>query len=58
MSADDALTERYLRAFRSQLGVEVIATLPTPLRAYGLPPSTLHTYHGPTFYYLARTRWN
>jgi hypothetical protein len=50
--ANDPYTRHYLKLITDQLGMRMIAELPSPFEASGLPPSTLYTYHALHYYYF------
>lgn len=50
--ANDTYTRHYLSLADKELGMRIIAELPSPFQANGLPPSTLYTDHAPQFFYL------
>jgi hypothetical protein len=50
--ANDTYTPYYISLAIKELGMRVIAELPSPFQANGLPPSTFYTYHAPQYFYL------
>jgi 4-amino-4-deoxy-L-arabinose transferase-like glycosyltransferase len=50
--ANDKYTRNFIALACRDLGLRVIAQLPSPFQANGLPPSTLYTYHAPEYFYL------
>ena len=52
--ANDLYTEHYIERAAGELGMKVIARIPSVFQANGLPPSTLYTYHEPELIYLMR----
>jgi 4-amino-4-deoxy-L-arabinose transferase-like glycosyltransferase len=50
--ANDSYSRNYVASACRELGLRVIAELPSPFQANGLPPSTLYTYHAPHYFYL------
>ena len=50
--ANDTYTRHYISLAVRELGMRVIAELPSPFQANGLPPSTLYTYHAPQYFFL------
>ena len=51
-AANDIYTRQRIDLAVRELGIRVIAELPSPFQASGLPPSTLYTYHAPQYFYL------
>lgn len=56
--ANDRQTAETINFAIGEFGLEKIAELHSPLRKFGLPPSTLYTYHAPEYVYLMRMRSN
>jgi len=50
--ANDKYTRNFIASACRDLGLRVIAELPSPFQANGLPPSTLYTYHAPQCFFL------
>ena len=50
--ANDTYTRHYLSLADKELGMRIIAELPSPFQAMGLPPSTFYTYHACQYFYL------
>lgn len=50
--ANDTYTRHYISLACRELGMRVIAELPSPFHANGLPPSTFYTYHASQYFYL------
>jgi 4-amino-4-deoxy-L-arabinose transferase-like glycosyltransferase len=51
-AANDIYTRNFITWACRDLGLRVIAQLPSPFQANGLPPSTLYTYLAPQYFYL------
>ena len=51
--ANDKYTRNFIASACRDLALHVIAQMPSPFQANGLPPSTLYIYHAPQYFYLA-----